>query len=131
MIDLEAIKARCDEIRTPDSNCSCVVARCRPCRVCVMIREDVPALIAEVERLTKELVSLTRRFDRLVENEIVRASCCVDNELEVERLRGLVREVEWIDLSPHVDNQCPWCLSGWTAGHAPDCKARDVFEVKT
>lgn len=43
---------------------------------------------------------------------------CLTLRAGVERLRGLIAEVEWNG----PDGSCPWC-DRWYMNHAPDCRA--------
>ena len=93
----------------------------------------VAALIAEVERLGR-LVKM--RDDTIAELRVNRRS--LEHELgvetdvptELERLRALLREVEWKSGRYREDSRCPVCFGlqpdpvcpNKSDGHKPDCR---------
>lgn len=89
-------------------------------------RSDVPALLAEVERLSglNEEVQATRKSLSGVVNVIAKQSD------EILRLRGLVKSAECCgSLGPIAFAACPWCGAGYikeskrTVYHGDFCPA--------
>ena len=113
-------------------------------------RTDIPALLAEVQRLASENARLRQQLDGTYES-IRDAGAAHDHQLaemagrlngalaDAARLRGLIAQAEWAagggDPFDHTPRgYCPWCdfpEQGWdydakrttTPGHKPDCPA--------
>ena len=94
-------------------------------------RQDVPDLLAEVERLRtenadmREVVAYPPAAEALIWNLAERA---VGKQRENARLRarvaaleGMLREVEWYGGSPDEGQWCPICGEYDHEGHLEDC----------
>lgn len=93
--------------------------------------QDIPRLIAEVERLRAEnelhkgfIKDQEGAFDEINHLLDVAIETAQDAEEDNERLRGLVAEAEW------EDGDCPWCgiehydnYNGDERNHLSDCPA--------
>ena len=87
-------------------------------------REDIPALLDEVERL--------REIERkaLEQSEYIQTHGLTEYELalkdaeikqlraENDRLRAALEAVEYADM----ESRCPWCGNWYNKGHAPNCQ---------
>lgn len=69
-----------------------------------------------------DAVNETARANDL-ERRVKELTIGLDNIKEQrERLLGLVREIEWLDVDEYGFEACNWCNNVKALGHAPDCR---------
>ena len=97
---------------------------------------DMQVNSCEVDRLIAEVRRATRVYNQCeaeIDKQMARA---LKAELEVERLRFLVKGIEWIryPIEPFVRRRCPCCGNGHPDdggdGHDADCRLRAALEGK-